>query len=161
MRWTGWVLAVAVLGLAGPAAGYQPGCASCNGGMNVGFLGAEPCAGPPGYCLAPGCCEDHRYCCDNAWAGYCEHRARVDAFWARVGQPNAYGCRRTCVQAPMPCYCSGEPSATPVMQPTPATRPTPALQPIPATPAPAPAAPPERPAPPRQTSTSPYILRQW
>ena len=52
MRWTGWVLMAAVIATAGSAAGYQPGCASCNGGTTVGPWDAEPCAGPP--TLLPG-----------------------------------------------------------------------------------------------------------
>jgi hypothetical protein len=37
--------------------------------------------------LVPGCCENTHPCCNNAWAGYCEHRAKVQAFWAKVGTP--------------------------------------------------------------------------
>ena len=45
MRWTGWVLMAAAIAVAGSAAGSQPGCASCNGGMTIGPWDAEPCAG--------------------------------------------------------------------------------------------------------------------
>jgi hypothetical protein len=127
MRWTSWILAVTVIGLAGPAAGYQPGCVGCNGGMTAQQgLDAEACASPGDYCLTPGCCEDHRPCCDNAWAGYCDHRAKVEAFWARVGAPKSCGrgkiCRPTPVASDVPCPCSTE-----TMQPTPAVpAPTPA-----------------------------------
>ena len=109
MRGTGWVFAVAVIGLAGTAAGYQPGCAGCNGGIATGPLAqrgldAEVCASPAGYTLAPGCCEDRRRCCDNAWAGYCEHRAKVEAFWAGVGVPGSCGRGRICRPASVvPC----------------------------------------------------------
>jgi hypothetical protein len=137
MRWTGWILAVAVMGLSGPAAGSQPGCAGCNGGMAGGVraqrgLDAEPCASPCGYSLAPGCCEDTRHCCDNAWAGYCDHRAKVDAYWTRVGVPGACACRKPCRNATeVPCVpCC--PRETAPIQPTPAA-------PVPA-PAPAKAA---------------------
>ncbi len=37
------------------------------------------------YSLSPGCCEPRRHCCDNAWDGYCQERARWDAFWCKVG----------------------------------------------------------------------------
>jgi hypothetical protein len=123
MRWTGWVLMAAAITVAGSAAGYQPGCASCNGGNTVGPWDAEPCAGPSCYCLAPGCCEEHRHCCDNAWAGYCEHRARVDAFWTSVGEPGKCTCRRPCRQAPMASCSSCAPYPTPAMRPTPALPP--------------------------------------
>jgi len=43
------------------------------------------CHTPPAYALSPGCCEAHRHCCDNAWDGYCEERARWDTFWSKVG----------------------------------------------------------------------------
>ena len=74
-----------------PAAS-NPGCAGCNGKTSCGqaspwAMDGAPCCSPPGYTLVPGCCECSRHCCDNAWAGYCEHRAQVDAFWARVGVP--------------------------------------------------------------------------
>ena len=43
------------------------------------------CHSPPAYNLAPGCCEPRRHCFDNAWDGYCEHRAKWDTFWCKVG----------------------------------------------------------------------------
>ncbi len=39
----------------------------------------------PGGAGVPGCCEERRHCFDNAWDGYCQERARVDAFWSKVG----------------------------------------------------------------------------
>ena len=128
MRWIPWMLAVAVVGLAGPAAGYQPGCASCNGAGYRG-LDAEPCASPCDYCLAPGCCEKYRHCCDNAWAGYCEHRAKVDAFWYRVGVPGNCGRGCPCRYTPVPYVPCDAPAPGP-MQPTPAVAPGP-IAPVP------------------------------
>jgi hypothetical protein len=119
MRWTGWIFVVAVLGLAGSAAGFQPGCASCNQGRTTGPWDAEACAAPAGFALVPGCFEEHRHCCDNAWDGYCEHRAKVDACWYRLGTPAAYARCRPCRQAfPQGCT-SCEPCSTPMMQATP------------------------------------------
>jgi hypothetical protein len=141
MRATSWVIAAAVIGLASPAAGHPSGCAGCNRGQAAGptaswALDAEACATPPGYTLAPGCCEESRHCCDNAWAGYCEHRAKVEAFWARVGTAKPYcrpaGCRPTSM-AP----CAEHPAKA--VQPTPAVPPdTVAPPPAPATEAPLP-----------------------
>ncbi|MEN6452423.1 MAG: hypothetical protein ABFC96_18195 [Thermoguttaceae bacterium] len=90
MRSTPWILAAALVAFIGSTADGQP-CTGC-GAVSTGHggrwsLGCDACCAPPGYCLAPGCCEYQRHCCDNAWAGYCEHRSRVQAFWSRVGVP--------------------------------------------------------------------------
>lgn len=132
MQWTGWICGVVVIGLAGSAAGYQPGCMGCNRGTTTGPLYAEACASPPGYALMPGCCEEHRRCCDNAWAGYCDHRARVEAYWYRVGTPAAHARSRPCRKAPMTPCTTGQPCSAPdpIMQPTPA-EPEPAPMPLP------------------------------
>jgi hypothetical protein len=137
MRATTWVLGVVLIGMSGPVVGYEPPCASCNGGLAAGpavqrGLDAGPCAGPIGYCLTPGCCEHTRRCCDNAWAGYCEHRAKVEACCANAGNH----CRRACRQAPMAYSGCDGPNSNGALQPTPAV-------PAPA-PAPAPHAPPTK-----------------
>ena len=44
------------------------------------------------YSLAPGCCEARRHCFDNAWDGYCEHRAHWDTVWCKVGTGALYSC---------------------------------------------------------------------
>jgi hypothetical protein len=77
------------------------GCPTCSGGAAADrWMEAEACTAPPGYCLVPGCwCDDTRRC-DNAWAGYCQHRARVEACWANVGVSGKYGHRRPCRFAP-------------------------------------------------------------
>lgn len=148
MQWTRWLLAVVVMGLACQTVAGQPGCAGCDdGGMTTGvwtqsWLGAEPCAGPAGYCLAPGCCEDTHRCCDNAWAGYCEHRAKVEAFWARVGTPKACARPRPCRQAPMgqcstcETFCDGTMQPMPVAQPLTRSPAMPAASRIPYSPRP-------------------------
>lgn len=139
MRATDWVIVAVVIGLAGPAAGQPTGCAVCNRGQAKGpnaswAFDAEACATPPGYSLAPGCCEQSRHCCDNAWAGYCEHRAKVEACWARVGTPKPHGRPTICRPAPMAPYCEN---------PAAAVAPTPANPPAAPSPSPAPA-PPEK-----------------
>jgi hypothetical protein len=118
MRSTGRILVIVVLGLAGSAVAGEPGCASCNKGT-VGPWDAEACAAPCGFTLAPGCCEERRHCCDNAWDGYCEHRAKVDACWARLGTSAAYARCRPCRQTTtMPCTAC-ESCEAPTVQPMP------------------------------------------
>jgi hypothetical protein len=119
------VLVAVIVGLAAPVAGHESGCAQCNRNTTVGqttgwALDAEAGRTPPGYSLTPGCCEWSRPCCDNAWAGYCEHRAKVDAFWSRVGgaKPTcrAAACRQAMPAACDPCPCcvmQSAPTATP------------------------------------------------
>jgi hypothetical protein len=145
MRSTGCLFVMVIVGLPYPAFGAQPGCASCNGGAaNVWAmrgLGAEACASPCGHALVPGCCEDTRHCCDNAWAGYCDHRARVDAFWAKVGTPGAcgHGCFSRPVRGASCDKCSssgnGNASPTPAVKLLPAPpKPEPPVAPLPPTP---------------------------
>ena len=90
MRWSGWILAAMVVGYAGVASG-QPGCVGC-GGRSAAWLAlsGEPGCSPPGLSLSAWagpscCCANQRPCCNNAWDGYCEHHARVQAFWTQVG----------------------------------------------------------------------------
>ncbi len=61
------------------------------------------CAGPF-FGTVPGCCQCQPHCCDNAWAGYCQEKARRQAFWHRVGTGGmsclgraSGGCEATCV----------------------------------------------------------------
>ena len=140
MRWIGAILAMAIVaGFIGSASGQQAGCAACNG--TTPFAHASPwsmdggaCA-PPGYTLVPGCCEYSQHCCDNAWAGYCEHRAKVQSFWARVGVPKPRCCRpfarsaapaNGCPESMTPCT---RPMPEGTLMPTPATmQPTPAAR---------------------------------
>ena len=143
MRWTISASVTLLVGLASSASAGQPACANCNSGPTAAWVargfGAEACASPCGYSLQPGCCEDTRHCCDNAWDGYCEHRARVDAFWARVGTPEA--CGRGCFgraargagcETCLPCSgsnCNGSP--TPAKQAAPPQETAP-MPPVPA-----------------------------
>jgi hypothetical protein len=147
MRAITWISAVVVLALSGSALGDQPSCPGCYGGpAGPGIpavqrgLDAEPCCGPIGYCLGPGCCEYRRHCCDNAWAGYCEEKARSEAFWANFCNPCGGSCRRSCRQAPMAVYDSACPTSTVAPQPTPAVQPAPAVPAHPPAPTPTPPA---------------------
>ena len=148
MRWTIWMFAATVIATASTAVGHQPGCTICGGGMPGGVwmqrgLDAEACASPAGYCLVPGCCEDTRHCCDNAWAGYCDHRAKVEAFWSRVGVPGSCVRSRPCRQAPMVLCSPCDEGSSEVVQPTPESAPSP----TPTTP----------PAPPKKAGRKVYL----
>lgn len=117
MRWTGGVFAamVLVVGTTGAAPAGQPGCMNCNRTAANSPWAAEACAAPAGFTCTPGCCEERRPCCDNAWDGYCEHHARVQAFWACVGTSH-----RSNYQMPCQPYAtaSGTTSPTPRLAPT-------------------------------------------
>jgi hypothetical protein len=166
MRATGWILATALIaGLVATANGGQSGCAGCIGAggpwpVNVAALSGEACCSPNGYAghsALPGCCcTNHRPCCDNAWDGYCEHHARVQAFWTRVGTgapvprccpgvprrtlAEAYAGRRCVSDCQQPCPCQqSAPTAVPTRA-APTATPAPAVEPTPAPPSAAPAA---------------------
>ena len=144
MRWTYWVFLATVCGLANQAAGNQPGCANCNGGMQPNPWSGGPCDSPCGFAVSPGWvgCRDARHCCDNSWNGYCAHRAKVDACLAQLGT-GAHVHTRPCRQVTAPCppyrptsNCVSNPgvpdSSVPNLQPTPAAaEPTPAPMPPP------------------------------
>ena len=95
MRWSGWVSVVSLL-LALQAAGAYAACPTCGGNDMASYRAYCGPAGfsPPGYCLAPGCCECQPSACDNAWDGYCQEKAKWQAFFAQVGTPRAHchGC---------------------------------------------------------------------
>ena len=61
-------------------------------GQQNGLLCAQPCSAPGGFNLAPGCCVCQPCACDNAWDGYCEQKARWQAFWSRLGTPRPPRC---------------------------------------------------------------------
>jgi len=163
MRWTGWILAATMFaGCVGQASGGQPGCAGCVGGSalwqpNVASLSGEACCSPNGYAgvsAIPGCCcSRSQTCCDNAWDGYCDHHAKVQAFWSRVGTPKVRSCPRVQRRVPAPAAPCVEYPA-PTAQPTPAVtpvQPRPPVQPTPAADA-TPALPTEPPVPSEEAS---------
>lgn len=57
-----------------------------------GLLCAQPCSAQGGFNLAPGCGLCPPCACDNAWDGYCEQKARWQAFWSRLGTPRPPRC---------------------------------------------------------------------
>ena len=120
MRWICWAVALsAICGLASEAVGFETtwntGMMSSGGAYGHAYC-ASPCASSL-YGTVPGCCDYPPSCCDNAWAGYCEEKARCHAFWHRVG---AYlsGCGRNrgcydCVPSSTTC-CETEVQSAPV-----------------------------------------------
>ena len=107
MRWMGWASALlSVYALACPAAGFEPGCGAGCGTVHRAY-GAGACAAPA-YGWEQGCCEHPPSCCDNAWAGYCEEKARWEAYW-----------RQVCSRHTAACY--PRPATVIYRQPTPAT----------------------------------------
>ena len=86
MRWTCCLFVLLAAGtLSSPAAGSQPGCSTCAGGTGSHTYSEQACGAPAGFSLTPGCCRCQPTCCDNAWDGYCEHKARWQGFWSMVG----------------------------------------------------------------------------
>jgi len=71
--------------LSSPAAGSQPGCSMCAGGTGSHSYYEQACGAPGGFSFTPGCCRCKPTCCDNAWDGYCEHKARWQGFWYMMG----------------------------------------------------------------------------
>jgi hypothetical protein len=159
MRWTRWILAI-VVGFAGTASGGQPACNGCGGGSAgwqayAGDLSGEAGCSPPGFTgpiASRGCgccCVNHQPCCNNAWDGYCEHHAKVQAFLSRVGMPKTRCYAGTMSAAPMrscsACSVATTQPAPPSAQPAPrAVQPTPPPAPLP----PSPASPPPSTTPP-------------
>jgi hypothetical protein len=87
------------------------------------------CHSGPVYSLSPGCCESRHHCFDNAWDGYCQERARRDAFWCKVGTGGSYSWTpyaaingrgvilKDCLRpVPAACECQGSAVAIPGAQ---------------------------------------------
>ncbi len=87
MRWIRWafVLMAAAL-LVSPAVAFEPSCERgmpCAGCEQYPLYSAPACA-VPYFALVPGCCEFPPSCCESAWAGYCQQKARCRGFWYRA-----------------------------------------------------------------------------
>jgi len=111
MRRICWACVVlAVVALSRPAAGFDSGygwgksCTSCEPCYTYG----APACGAPFFGWQPGCCQDPPSPCDNAWAGYCEEKARWRAFCYRLGTGGKASC------GSMPADCQPMPA---VLQP--------------------------------------------
>jgi hypothetical protein len=143
MRWTDWILTAAMVAVCVGQANGQSGCRGCGGGTaawqsNSMYLAGEACLSPPGYAggiAMSGCyCGPSQPCCDNAWAGYCCHHAKVQAFLTRIGVPKVR-CYPGSPKAVMPAAGCVE-CPDPTEQPTPTVapiRPLPPVPPVPAT----------------------------
>jgi hypothetical protein len=139
MRWMCWGgVLLATLAMTGNARAYDArGPCGC-GGFPAASLSAGACGGVAGYGLMPGCCECPPSCCDNAWAGYCQEKARR-ANRARVAVSWACVVERPCVTGPS-CGCGGGEEMQPGAVPGPELAPTRAVAPddVPIEPAPRP-----------------------
>lgn len=133
MRWVCFAVALLAVSVwVSPAAGLEPGSGVSTGCNGCGINKAGGACAGGGW--SPGCCVCQPSCCDNAWAGYCQQKARWQAFWARVGTPRPPHCAsRVCPPGAVMANCgepivvkrlptvpegSGDPSVAPV--PTPA-----------------------------------------
>jgi hypothetical protein len=141
MRWMSWGSVAVVFcglvyaGLVDVAVGGSPYC-GCHGNAmtdtpDYQALSGGACCSPPGYTVAPGCCEYTRPCCTNVWAGYCEERARADAFCSRLGTPRGHH-RLFWGGEPVSSSCKCVPGETIITEPTSAepasASPTPAVK---------------------------------
>ena len=104
----------------------------CGGMSNRSYnsLSGPPCFSPPGCAVAPGCCECPPSACDNAWEGYCQHKAKWQAYFTKVGtpRPSYYYSKRGYCGSPTPA-ATEIPSGN-VPSPTPATHPE-SVKPLP------------------------------
>lgn len=135
------------------AAEVMPAPDSWSAMSQYGALAAPACGAPNGYAGFQACCPKTPHCCDNAWACYCEWKARWHALWSRVGEPPCGQCglhavKGGCHLADSPYLPAGAmvlgpdvlaptqppaaaeqlnamPQPTPIRQPTPATQPGP------------------------------------
>jgi hypothetical protein len=122
------------------AAAVQADC-GCGGMSNRSYnsLSGPPCFSPPGCSLAPGCCECPPSACDNAWAGYCQHKAKWQAYFTKVGTPRPsyyYGNYGNCGRCGSPTPAVREVPAEDSPAPKPAVAPEPAKPAMPPAPAP-------------------------
>jgi hypothetical protein len=110
--------------LACMAVAAQADC-GCGGMSKRSFysLSGPPCFSPPGCGVSsPGCCECPPSACDNAWEGYCQHKAKWQAFFTKVGtpRPSYYYGRYGCGGTPTPAVKDMPVDETPSPKPAPA-----------------------------------------
>jgi hypothetical protein len=143
---------------------HAAGCSNCEGTSNQQYraLSGPPCFSPPGCAsmsgnLTPGCHDCQPSPCDNAWDGYCEKKAKYQAFFTWVGTPRKpcyYGFGRNC--SPMVVNQGGCASPT-IVKEAPAIE-KPAIRAVAPTPAPKPDLPPS--PEPEKTSRA-KVLYPW
>jgi hypothetical protein len=97
MRWICLVSGVLLLcSLASPAAAIDLAWTTgttCSGCGHCPTYWAAA-GGGQFYGMVPGCCRYPPSACDNAWAGYCEEKARRQAFWYQLGTGGGSSCYR-------------------------------------------------------------------
>ena len=91
MNLAGALFGSMILLCAAAAANADCGCSGMSN-RSYNSLSGPPCFSPPGCCLAPGCCDCPPTACDNAWAGYCQQKAKWQAFFTKVGTPRPSCC---------------------------------------------------------------------
>ena len=136
MRTTRWIVTIvpkAVLGLslawaAAPTAAGGTGCSRC--GLPGGYAApVHAMTAAPGMTQA--CCDSTCHPCDNAWAGYCEQKARKQAFYARVGAPKPSRAKTHAPVGSRPAEAYWPASQEVYWEPAPAGPKHPDVQPLP------------------------------
>ena len=120
MRWISWgstFLLISVL--ASRAVGWDGDCGNAPPRANDAHSPCTnvACAAKAGYSCGTGCGTCTSPCCQKAWAGYCQEKAKWQAFWARLCE-SPQCCKRCCNGAALaPCGCAapaaGETAAKP------------------------------------------------
>lgn len=125
MRWLGWASALSII-IFVQTAYASSGCSTCAGNDVRSYRSyrGPACFAPPGYCLAPGCCICPPSACDNAWDGYCEEKAKWQAYFTLVGTPRAHYYGGGAIGSSESCNNSQEHQADVEAQPTPAAKST-------------------------------------
>ena len=95
MRLICWTsVLVSLVGLVAPAAGFEPDAGHfAASGIGQWNAYCAPACGAPAYGTVVGCCEYSPLYGDNAWAGYCQERARRRAFWENLFDDKHSTCR--------------------------------------------------------------------
>jgi hypothetical protein len=130
---------------------------------NYKAMCGPPCYSAPGCggLSQGGCCECQPTACDNAWDGYCEHKAKVQAYFTKVGTKVGTS-RSSCNYGYRYGYGSCSPSMHEVTvegAASPQLAPNPAIRPV--APNPAPVNPPAPPAPAAEKTSRAKVMYPW
>jgi hypothetical protein len=117
ISWASLPLAVLALTSAAVGSDFGYGWGTTSASCGQCYTYGAPACGAPFFGWQPGCCQDPPSPCDNAWAGYCEEKARWKAFCYRLGT----GGKASCGSMPGSCQ------ALPMVPPPPGQRVPPSL----------------------------------